>query len=138
VAARDAVLSLPEVQRGIVAAGGALLRLPSTNPRSLATEMALTGDPLSVERAASAGLVSRVTEPGEALAVATRLAKKIATNAPLATVAPKTILGLSDDGASETAWAAQRRIVDRVFESDDAREGGLAFLERRPPHWRGR
>ena len=67
VAARGARLGIPEVKRSLVAAGGALLRLPRALPRNVAMELALTGDPIEAERAYELGLVNRLTEPGEAL-----------------------------------------------------------------------
>src|SRR4051795_2733840 len=83
VAARDARFGIPEVKRGLVAAGGGLLRLPSRIPYHLAMELALTGDPIGAERAEAVGLVSRLTAPGEALPGALELAATIAANGPL-------------------------------------------------------
>ena len=74
VAARGARLGIPEVKRSLVAAGGALLRLPRRIPYHLAMELALTGDPITAERAAEYGLVNRLAEPGEAVAAARELA----------------------------------------------------------------
>src|SRR5512133_1499046 len=74
VAARGARLGIPEAKRGLVAAGGALLRLPRRIPYHLAMEMALTGDPIDAERAHAIGLVNRLAEPGEAVAAARELA----------------------------------------------------------------
>jgi enoyl-CoA hydratase len=134
VAARDARFGIPEVKRGLVAAGGALLRLPRRIPYHLAMELALTGDPISAERAADLGIVSRLTEPGEALAAALELARTIAANGPLAVDATKRLL-VADEG---DAWERQAEIVAPVFASEDAREGSVAFAEKRPPVWRGR
>src|SRR2546427_8212093 len=63
VAARGAKLGIPEVKRSLVAAGGALMRLPAVMPFNLAMELALTGEPISAERMAELGVVNRVTEP---------------------------------------------------------------------------
>jgi enoyl-CoA hydratase/carnithine racemase len=128
VAARDARFGIPEVKRGLVAAGGALLRLP----RRVALELGLTGDPIGAERAYEMGLVTRVVEPGEALAAAFELARTIAANGPLAVDATKRILATAED------WERQAEIVAPVFTSEDAREGATAFAEKRPPVWRGR
>lgn len=84
MASRTAVFGLPEVKRGLVAAGCGLLRLPHRVPRALALEWALTGAQIPAERAAAAGLINRLTEPGEAVASALELAQAIAANAPLA------------------------------------------------------
>ena len=70
VAAKGARLGIPEVKRSLVAAGGAMLRLPRVLPRNLAMELALTGDPITAERGYELGLVNRLAEPGEAVATA--------------------------------------------------------------------
>jgi enoyl-CoA hydratase/carnithine racemase len=127
VAARDARFGIPEVKRGLVAAGGALIRLP----RRVAMELALTGEPISAERAYEMGVVSRVVEPGAALGAALELARTIAANGPLAVDATKRVLTAAED------WERQAEIVAPVFASEDAREGARAFAEKRAPVWRG-
>src|SRR5207248_4451202 len=92
VAARGARLGVPEVKRSLVAAGGALLRLPRALPRNVAMELALTGDPVEAERGFELGLVNRLADPGQALEVALGLAGEIAANGPLALAATKRIL----------------------------------------------
>src|SRR4051794_11024883 len=74
VAARDARLAIPEVKRSLVAAGGALRRLPQRLPLGVALEMALTGDPISAQRGYELGLVNRLTDPGGAVDAALELA----------------------------------------------------------------
>ncbi|HEX5307478.1 MAG TPA: crotonase/enoyl-CoA hydratase family protein [Solirubrobacteraceae bacterium] len=138
VAARGAKLGIPEVKRSLVAAGGALLRLPRRVPYHAAMELALTGDPIAAERAAVLGLVNRLAEPGEAVNEALRLAGEIAVNAPLALIASKRILQEQHDWPATEMWERQSAISDPVFGSEDAREGATAFSEKRPPVWRGR
>jgi enoyl-CoA hydratase/carnithine racemase len=134
VAARDARFGIPEVKRGLVAAGGALIRLPRRIPYHLAVELALTGDPIDAERAHAVGLVARLAEPGGAVIAARELAGTIAANGPLAVAATKRILTADEAGA----WERQGEITEPVFASEDAREGARAFAEKRPPVWRGR
>ncbi len=138
VAARGARLGIPEVKRSLVAAGGGLLRLPRVLPRGIAMELALTGDPITAERGHELGLVNRLAEPGESLAVAFELAAQIAPNAPLALAASKRILNESVDWTDAEFWARQGEIVGPVMSSEDAREGATAFAEKRPPAWKGR
>jgi len=138
VAAAGAKLGIPEVKRSLVAAGGALLRLPRRIPYHVAMELALTGEPIPAERAAELGLVNRVVAPGEALATALALAGEIAANAPLALTASKRILEEQWDWPTGEAFARQSAISEPVFNSEDAREGALAFAEKRAPVWRGR
>jgi enoyl-CoA hydratase len=138
VAARGAKLGIPEVKRGLVAAGGALLRLPRRIPYHLAMELALTGDPIDAERAAQVGLVNRLVEPGDAVAAALELAGAIAANGPLALAATKQILVESPGWAPADVWARQAEITLPVMTSEDAREGSVAFAEKRAAVWRGR
>src|SRR5687768_11132985 len=92
VASRGAKLGIPEVKRSLVAAAGALLRLPRRMPYGLAMELALTGDPITAERAYELGVVNRLTDPGGAVDAALELAETIARNGPLAVEATKAIL----------------------------------------------
>jgi enoyl-CoA hydratase/carnithine racemase len=138
VAARGARLGAPEVKRSLVAAGGALLRLPKVLPRTIAMELALTGDPMPAERAAELGLVNHLTEPGEAVQAALELAAKIAKGGPLALAATKRILTEAADWPDDEFFARQRPIIDPVFNSEDAKEGARAFSEKREPEWQGR
>jgi enoyl-CoA hydratase len=138
VAARGAKLGIPEVKRSLVAAGGALLRLPRALPRTVAMEMALTGDPILAERGHELGLINRLTEPGGAVAAALELAAAVAGNGPLALAATKRIVVESVDWSEAEFFARQRKIVDPVMDSQDAREGATAFSEKRAPIWQGR
>uniref|UniRef100_UPI001788C90B enoyl-CoA hydratase-related protein n=1 Tax=Streptomyces albicerus TaxID=2569859 RepID=UPI001788C90B len=137
VAARDASFGLPEVKRGLVAAGGGLLRLPKVLPYQLAMEVALTGDPLSAERAHAHGLVNVLTEPGGALAGARELAARIAPNGPLAVRASKQVMASSIGYTDADAHAMQQEFTAPVLASTDAQEGARAFAEKRAPVWRG-
>jgi len=136
VAARDARFALPEVSRGLVPAGGALRNLPARVPFALAVEMALTGRPLSAERAAELGLVVRLAEPGRSLDSALELATEIAANEPRAVLATKAILDGQQEWPGDEFWARQDEIVAPIQTSATSAEGATAFLEKRPPRWR--
>ncbi|HWF56183.1 MAG TPA: crotonase/enoyl-CoA hydratase family protein [Solirubrobacteraceae bacterium] len=138
VAARGAKLGIPEVKRSLIAAGGGLLRLPRVLPRNVAMELALTGDPITAERGFELGLVNRLADPGAALDTALELAGQITPNAPLALAGTKRILTESVDWPESEFWAKQRQIVGPVAGSEDAREGSIAFAEKRAPVWKGR
>src|SRR5581483_4826304 len=129
VAAKGAKLGIPEVKRSLIAAAGGLLRLPRVLPRNIAMELALTGDPITAERGYELGLVNRLAEPGEALAVALELAAQITPNAPLALAGSKKIQVDSVDWPEAEFWARQGEIVGPVVTSQDAREGATAFAE---------
>jgi enoyl-CoA hydratase len=138
VAGRSAKLGIPEVKRSLVAAGGALLRLPRRLPEGVAMEMALTGDPISAESGHEFGLVNRLADDGQALETALDLARKIAANGPLALAATKTVMQQRHDWSEEEFWDRQGEITGPVFSSEDAREGATAFAEKRAPEWKGR
>jgi enoyl-CoA hydratase len=138
VAARGARMGIPEVKRSLVAAGGALLRMPRRMPYHVVMELALTGDPLPAERFHEYGLVNRVVEPGTSVDAALELAATLAKNAPLALVATKRILQEQFDWTSAEMWERQAAISGPVFASEDAKEGSAAFKEKREPVWKGR
>jgi enoyl-CoA hydratase/carnithine racemase len=138
VAARGARLGIPEVKRSLVAAAGALLRLPRVLPRTIAMELALTGDPIDAERGFELGLVNRLAEPGGALEAALELAEQIAVNGPLALAATKRILTEGVDWPDAEFFERQSQLVEPVMRSEDAREGAQAFAEKRAPVWKGR
>lgn len=138
VAANDAKFGIPEVKRGLVAGAGGLIRMPNRVPLNIALEMALTGDPLTAERAAHFGLVNRLVEPGKALEGALELAAAIAANGPLALAATKTIMEKALDWSFEEAFEKQAEYFLPVFASEDAKEGAKAFAEKRPPVWQGK
>ncbi|HZL48284.1 MAG TPA: crotonase/enoyl-CoA hydratase family protein [Solirubrobacteraceae bacterium] len=138
VAARGAKLGIPEAKRSLVAAGGALLRLPRRIPYHVVMELALTGDPLPAERFHELGLVNRLAEPGSAVDAALELAATLAKNGPLALVASKRILQEQFDWSSAEMWERQGAISGPVFVSEDAKEGASSFKEKRDPVWSGR
>ena len=137
VASTSARFGLPEVKRGLTAAGGGLLRLPSRVPYNRAMEMILTGELIDAEQAHREGLLNRLVPPGEALDTALTLAGVIAANGPLAVIASKRVVTDSRDWMVAEAFGRQESIVGPVRQSADAREGALAFAEKRPPVWQG-
>jgi enoyl-CoA hydratase len=138
VAGRDARLGIPEVKRSLVAAGGALRRLPQRLPYGVAMELALTGDPMDVQRAYELGLVNQIAEPGGAVEAALELAAAIAKNGPLALEATKATLQQQFDWTDQEFWERQAELAEPVMRSEDAREGAVAFSEKREPVWQAR
>jgi enoyl-CoA hydratase len=137
VASKDSAFGIPEVKRGLVAGGGGLLRLPQRIPSAIAMQLALTGENLSAERAHALGMVNVLADPGSALDAAIELAEKIAANGPLAVAATKQIIVESRGWSPETMFAEQNKLLAPVFSSNDAKEGAIAFAEKRPPKWTG-
>ena len=138
VASTNAAFGLPEVKRSLVAAAGGLFRLPRSIPRMVAMEVALTGDPIPAERAFQLGLVNELVEPGQALAGALGLAERICANAPLAVRESRQIVlaAQTDDDAS--LWRMTEQAFGRIVRTEDFGEGPRAFIEKRPPVWKGR
>ncbi|HXP38254.1 MAG TPA: crotonase/enoyl-CoA hydratase family protein [Solirubrobacteraceae bacterium] len=138
VAANGAKMGIPEAKRSLVAAGGALLRLPQRMPYHVVMELALTGDPMPAERFHEFGVVNRLADPGTAVDVAIELAEKLAKSGPLAVIASKRILQEQYDWSTAEMWEKQGAISGPVFASEDSKEGANAFKEKREPVWKGR
>jgi enoyl-CoA hydratase len=137
VAARGAQFGIPEVKRGLVAAAGGLSRLPLALPYQVAMELALTGEPITAERAHSFGMVNRLVQPGRALDEALTLARAIAANGPLAVRTSKWIMASATGWADDEIWERQQAKVAAIMTSHDATEGATAFAEKRAPQWTG-
>lgn len=138
VASRSAMFGVPEVTRGLVAAGGALTRMAKTMPYGAAMVLVLTGDRFGAERAHELGLVTHLSTEGHALEDALAVATRIAANAPLAVELTKRIVSTAVGWSDEQQYAWQRGVAEAAFISEDAKEGAQAFAERREPVWRGR
>jgi enoyl-CoA hydratase len=137
VASEEARFGLPEVRRSLVAGAGGLLRLPERIPYHLAMEIALTGEHFPASRLQEAGLVNQLVPAGQALDAAKKLAGRIALGGPLALAATKRVIVESADWPSAEAFQRQGEIISPVFMSADAREGAMAFAEKRSPVWKG-
>lgn len=138
VASTTAAFGIPEVKRSLVAAAGGLFRLGRKIPLNIAMELALTGDPITAEAAHRHGLVNRLCEPGEALAVATALAEQICANAPVAVRASRRVVIEATNAPDEVGWKMSAEGMAAAMGSQDFSEGVTAFIEKRPPQWKGR
>ena len=136
IASSEAKFGLPEVKRGLFPAGGGTF-LGTKVALGIALEMTLTGDSISAERAYDLGLVNEVVPPDEVMGRALATAERIAANGPLGVAAAKELVRL---GVSDPARASERlhELRGVVFNSEDAKEGATAFVEKRTPVWRGR
>jgi enoyl-CoA hydratase len=129
VAADTAKVGIPEVKRGLYAAGGGTT-LAQRIPLAVALELGLTGDPIPAQRAAELGLINAVVPAGQLITAAIELADRIAPNAPLALAMTKKLI-------RERRWGTDEE-TRSVFGSADGREGAIAFAQKRPPVWTGR
>ena len=137
VANKDAKFGIPEAKRGLVAAAGGVMMLPDQIPERVAMELALTGDFITADRAYQLGMINRVVD-GSALQGAMELAAQIAANGPLAVRVSKQIIRESRAWPMAERYDRQAQLIGPVFVSQDAREGSLAFAEKRKPNWTGK
>ena len=138
VASTIAKFGIPEVKRSLVAAAGGLVRLPRVLPPNIAMELAITGDTISAERAHHFGLVNELCSPGEVLAAAKALAERIAANAPVAVRESRRLI-LEAPGQTDSEGIIEGgRTIARLASTEDFAEGPRAFIEKRPPVWKGR
>jgi enoyl-CoA hydratase/carnithine racemase len=136
VASSEGRFGLPEVQRGLFAAGSGT-SIGQRIPLAVALEIALTGEMIDAGRAYELGLVNKVVPPDEVLDAALALAERIAANGPLGVAASKELVRLAA-AAPDRARARLAEWQKVVFSSEDAQEGAQAFVEKRPPVWTGR
>jgi enoyl-CoA hydratase len=135
VASDAASFGLPEVKRGLFAAGGGVF-ISARIPLALALELTLTGDLIDAQRAAALGLINQVVPAEQVVDAAVALAERIAANGPLAIKATRQMVwAAAGDLAGARALATEWQ--PKVFGSNDAKEGATAFIERRDPAWTG-
>jgi len=138
VVAEGVKIGVPEVKRSLVAAAGALIRLPRALGPARAAELALTGDPMTPEEALAAGLINRVVSADQVMDEARALAARIAVNAPLAVQESLGVLRKAFDEDELTLFKESNRAIARLSRTEDFKEGPRAFIEKRPPVWKGR
>src|ERR1700729_812560 len=136
VASDQASFGLPEVKRGLFAAGGGVF-ISTRIPLAVALELTLTGDSIDAGRALALGLINQVVPPAEVLDAALALAERIARNGPLALHATKQMVRTASTDL-ERAKVLAAEWQPKVFGSEDAKEGATAFIEKRDPVWKGR
>jgi enoyl-CoA hydratase len=137
VAGDDAILGQPEIRLGIIPGIGATQRLARTIGKARAMELVLTGRRFDAAEAFTMGLVSRVVPAAETLSAALALAAEVAAGPPLAVAAAVSAIDAAFDSGLEEGLVRERALFAALFGTADQREGMRAFLEKRPPRWRG-
>jgi enoyl-CoA hydratase len=138
IASRNAKLGQPEVKLGIIPGYGGSQRLPRLCGKGVAHELILTGEMITADEALRVGLVNRVVEPGELLATAEAIAKKIIANAPFAVKYALEAVERGMEMPQEEGLYLEATLFGLCCATQDMREGTRAFLEKRPPKFEGR
>ena len=138
VASTAARFAAPEVKLGWLGGGGASQLLPRICGLGNASLILLTGDPVDAAEALRIGLVQRVAEPEELEAVTFELAERIAANAPIGVQAAKAAARASLSTGLEAGMQYEEELITVCLGTEDRHEGIAAFLEKRPPEFRGR
>jgi len=137
IAVNHAVFGLPEVRRGILPGAGGTQRLPRAVPQGVALEMILTGAPIDAEAALRWGLVSHVVAGDDLLDEALRIAELIAANGPLAVRAARDAVYQGLALPLDQALRLEQFQAEPLRQSEDAKEGVRAFVEKREPNFQG-
>ena len=138
IASEDAKFGLSEVLRSLVPGGGGPQRLPRLVPMAIALEILLTGDMIDAQEAYRIGLVNHVVPHAELMPAAENLANKICGNGPLAVRAIKESAIRGMDMPLADALALNTKLYLENYKTEDAKEGPLAFIEKRPPQYKGK
>ena len=138
VASETARFGQPEINIGIMPGAGGTQRLTRALGKARAMELILTGDYLSAQEAHARGLVNRLAPPELYLEEAQKLARRIAAQPPVAVRLAKDAVLKAQDLSIEEGLDYERRVFYLLFATEDQKEGMAAFVEKRPPQWKGR
>src|ERR671931_229899 len=137
VASETARFGQPEINIGIMPGAGGTQRLTRALGKARAMELILTGDYLSAHEAHARGLVNRVAPPELYLEEAQKLARRIAAQPPVAVRLAKDAVLKAQDLSIEEGLDYERRVFYLLFATEDQKEGMAAFIQKRPPTWKG-
>lgn len=137
IAAENASFGLPEVRWGLVPQFGACCNLPHQIPYCRAMELLLTGDRISAEEALQYGLINKIVPQEDLMLSAMQMAERVCENGPIALQLSKEIALKSRGVPREMGYLMEMEIGWKAFATEDAKEGPVAFFEKRKPDFRG-
>lgn len=138
IASETAKFGQPEITIGVIPGAGATQRLTRAMGKAVAMEMILNNRMLSAVEALEFGLVNRVVEIEAYLDEAVKLAGEIAARAPLAVQAAKRMINQAFERSLSDGLSGERQEFYNLFATEDQKEGMKAFIEKRPPQWKGK
>jgi enoyl-CoA hydratase/carnithine racemase len=138
IASEDAKLGLAEIKIGVIPGAGATVRLPRWVGKAKAMEILMTGDFLDAQEAHRIGLVNRVVPKGELEAVTWELVQKLAQRSPLALSAAKAAVNAAAELDRDRGIEYALNEFLLLFATEDQKEGMRAFIEKRPPVFKGK
>jgi enoyl-CoA hydratase/carnithine racemase len=137
LAAEHATFAAAEVARGLIPGNGATQRLPRKVGLAPAMEMLLTGAPIDAQKALAVGLVNKVVPAARLLAASQEMCTAIGKNGPLAVIAAKEAVRRGIDMPLDQGLGLESDLLTQIHATEDAKEGVLAFIEKRNPVWKG-
>jgi enoyl-CoA hydratase len=138
LASSNARLGQPEIDLGVLPGWGGSVRLARTTTLGFAKALILTGRPVDAEEALAHGLVNAVYEPGELREKTLELCRGLEAKSPVALAYAKEAVNLALQGPHRANLDSEARLFAMLFASEDQKEGMAAFVEKRPPEFRGR
>lgn len=135
IAEEHAQMALPEAKVGLLPCAGGTQNLPWLVGEGWAKRMILCGERIGAQKAEQIGLVEEVVPRGESLAYALRLAEKVSEQSPSSVSRCKRLVMSARVSPQAEGWDKERKLFRELFETEDQKEGVMAFLEKRSPHW---
>jgi enoyl-CoA hydratase/carnithine racemase len=137
VASREAEMGLPEIRLGLLPGGGGTQKLARIVGRNRAKEFLITGRNMTAEEGYRLGIVNKVVEPNVLLEESLALAHKLARRAPYAVREAKRLVNQGVESHIDVALSFEQATLSNLYQTEDAKEGIRAFVEKRKPHFRG-
>lgn len=137
-ASEDAVFGQPEVNVGVIPGGGGTQRLPRLLGEKKAKELIFTGDRISAKEMAELGLVNKVLPADQLMNAVNEFIDKIKSKSPIIIAAAKEAINESLETSLTEGFKYEAQIFAQLFSTEDQKEGGKAFLEKRKPIWTGK